>query len=235
MKTSNKILLGAFFTALLILISLHVALYAKYKKGDFTLVSNDWQPNLATISLDNVKYVTVDNVENVSVHLSDTAKVQYDKPGANDENILSFTKKDDTLFVVGKSNRGNEGRWYRRADIYLSPGLPLKAVNTNMHFDGRGKNFNHESLSFFLDHSFFEMKDFGSATDTLNDLTISAFNRSSISLNNVRVNHLRLNLNEASVEEDKLIADSIYVTTDPESSLRFSAQNLIKTKLTNHE
>ena len=62
MKTSNKILVSAFVLALLILVSVHLTLYAKYKKGEFTIISNEWQPNLATLSLDNIKYLSVDNI-----------------------------------------------------------------------------------------------------------------------------------------------------------------------------
>jgi hypothetical protein len=80
MKTSNKILLVAFITALLILISINVAIYAKYREGEFTVMTDDyWMPNMASISMQDVKYVSLDNIENISVHVSDSNVLKYDK------------------------------------------------------------------------------------------------------------------------------------------------------------
>ena len=94
MKTSNKILLSAFLATLLIIVSVHIALYAKYKNGDYALITDDmWPTNMVTYSLSDIKYVSVDNVENVTINAADSSKLQYDKPGEDDENTLTVTKK----------------------------------------------------------------------------------------------------------------------------------------------
>lgn len=234
MKTSNKILVSAFVVALLILISVHLTLYARYKKGEFRLVSNEWQPNLATLSLDNVKYLSVDNIEHISVQLSDSSKLLYDKPNEKDEERLSFTKKDDTLFVTGRSEEGNI-RWYRKTDLYLSQNLSSKFTNSHIHLRQKKTAAYDRVLSFDLDNSILDIDALGGSSSRSSALQISARNKSRISFGDVHVNRLQMQLNDSYVEEEKLFVDSILITTDSLSRIAFRAQNLTKAKLTDHE
>ena len=235
MKTSNKILVSAFVLALLILVSVHLTLYAKYKKGEFSVVPNEWQPNLATLSLDNVKYLSVNNIENVTLHLSDSSKIAYEKPGTSDDDVLSFTTKNDTLFVTGKNNTGNI-RWFRRTDVYISQNLPLHFVNSQVHLSQRKGMFKAEGLAFSLDSSSLHIDKLGNPTSKFLLLTIAARNKSHVSLNDTYLNSLQLNLSNSSVEEEhRFNADSIEISTDAVSKIAFRAQNLTKAKLTDHE
>src|SRR6188768_830541 len=102
MKTSNKILLGAFLTSMLILVSIHITLYAKYKKGEYKVIGDEmWLPNMLTYPLGDVKYVSFENIDNVTVLQGDSSKLQYEKADEDDDNILSVTRKQDTLFLRG--------------------------------------------------------------------------------------------------------------------------------------
>lgn len=233
MKTSNKILLGAFLTALLLLISVHIAIYAKYKKGDYTEVTDAmWMPNMATISLQDVKFVTVDNIENVSLHLSDSSKLQYDKPGEKEENILTFTKVADTLFVAGKNNHNNGGRWYRQAHLYLADGLPLKAINTNLHLIEKSGSAATFSLS--LDNSSININGSGDAAP-FGLARISAVNASRIFISEAAVSQLSVQLHNSTLEENLLKADSISIQTDAASQIKLRGENLMKAKISTHE
>ena len=234
MKTSNKILVGAFIVALLILISVHVTLYARYKKGEFTLVSNEWQLNLATLSLDNVKYLSVDNIDNINVHLSDSSKLMYDKPDEGDQNRLSFTKKNDTLFVTAKANNASI-RWYRRADLYLSQNLSSKFINSEVHLSKRKGRLNSQVLSLDLDNSVLNINALGSEDAVFPALNISARNKSHIAFNKAYLKNLSVSLKDSFLEEKELQADSITITTDPLSTIGLRARNLTKAKLTDHE
>ncbi len=233
MKTSNKILVGAFVIALLILFSVHLTLYAKYKKGEFSIVSNEWQPNLATLSLDNVKYLSVDNIDNISIHLSDSSKLLYDKPQEKDEETLSFTRKDDTLFVTGKNDQGNI-RWYKRADLYLSQNLASKFTNSQIHLSQK-KPIANSTLYFDLDNSELNIDQLGNTSSILSGLQISARNKSRISFGDVYVTTLQMQLRNSFVEEERLFADSISITTDSLSRISFRTPNLTKAKLTDYE
>lgn len=234
MKTSNKILLGTFLTALLILASMHIALYAKFKNGEYTLVSDDWHPNLASFSLDDVKHVSLDNIENVTLHFSDSSRLRYDKPGENEENILSVSKKNDTLFVVGKSKKANVGRWYKQTDLYLASNIEVKAINSQLHFGSGSAKAATNSINLSLDRALVDMNR-GEIVSRLDDVRISAVNRSTVMLNNVSIKRLNSFLDKSFLEGNNLTADSITINSDAASQIKLSAQNLSKAKLTVHE
>lgn len=236
MRTSNKILLGAFITALLILVSINISIYAKYKRGEFTAVSDDiWMPNMASFSLQDVKYVAVDNIENISLHISDTSSLKYDKWQKNDENILTFDKRADTLFIAGKSTRSNEGRWYRNTHLYLANGLPVKFINSNLHLEEKNRNVAANSLDISLDHSSLEIVSLGNNTSFLSNARISASNKSRIYFGDVFIRSLQLNLMQSIIEDKNLVADSIHIRTDASSQLDIRSANLLKAKLAAHE
>lgn len=235
MKTSNKILLGAFLTALLILISLHITIYAKYKNGDYTEVSDTmWMPNMATLSLDDVKVVAVDNIESVALHLSDSSKLQYEKAAEDEENMLTFTKKEDTLFVAGKSRRNKEGRWYKQTHLYLANGLPLKAINTNLHFEAR-PGMSASSFSLSMDHATIDIKNLGNAAAPLSSARIEAINRSHVYLEETAIRQLDVLLRDSYFEDKSLTTDSLTINTDTTSQIKLNGANLIKAKITTHE
>ena len=237
MKTSNKILLGTFFTLLLILFAVHITLYAKYKKGDYTLVSDDmWPANMITYSLENVKYVSLDNIDNITVSTSDSSKLQYDKADEGDENILSVVRKDDTLFLSGKSATRNEGRWYRKTHLSLAGLLPLKVINSQIHVVvSAKKSLAPLSMDIMLDRSFMDVNNRHKNALSFGTFKINAINKSRIDLYNLTTNFLDVNLENSSLEENTLMADSIRVMTDLESKLALTGKNLVKAKIISNE
>jgi hypothetical protein len=237
MKTSNKILLGTFFTLLFIILAVHITLYAKYKKGDYTLVSDDmWPTNMITYSLENVKYVSLDNIENITVSTSDSNKLQYDKADEGDENILSVIRKDDTLFLSGKSATRNEGRWYRTTHLSLAGLLPLKVTNSQIHVGvSAKKSLVPLSMDIMLDRSFMDVNNRHKNALSFGTFKINAINKSRIDLYNLTTNFLDVKLDDSFLEENTLTADSIRVITDLDSKLELTGKNLVKAKITSNE
>lgn len=234
MKTSNKILLGAFLTSLLIIISVHVALYAKYKKGEFTLVSDDmWPTNMVTYSLHNVKYISVDNIENLTIQASDSSNLKYDKPGDGDGNILSVTKKNDTLFLSGKGDRNSPGRWYRTTHLSLADLLPVMISNSNVHLQN-AKNNKLISIDLRLDKSSMDVNNRQNVITNFSSFKIEAINKSRINLFNVTTHVLDVKLKDSFLEESNLQADSISITTDLASKIQLSGTNFLKAKIVNN-
>jgi hypothetical protein len=235
MKTSNKILLVTFFTVLLIMVGVHVALYAKYKKGDFTAVNDEmWPMNMISQSLTGINYVSVDNVENLTIEAGDSSKFQYDKPGEEDENILSVTRKADTLFVVGKSTKNNIGRWYRRANLSISGLLPVHVKNSQLRIN-RSKNVQPLHVDISLDEAFMEVNNDSQETLSFSTIKLNAVRGSRINFFNASINSLDVSLHNSFLEETTLNADSIKITTDAASKIQLSGKNLKKAKITSHE
>ena len=237
MKTSNKILLGTFLVALLILVSVHVALYAKYKKGDYTLVTDDmWPTNMITYSLSDIKYVSVNNVENVTIHAADSSKLRYDKPGDDEDDFLDVKRRNDTLFLFGKSKRNANGRWYRGTALFFAGPLPVRITNSNLHIYSR-RNITTKSfpLDITLDQSFMAVNNPQNNEVNIAALKIYASNNSRVSLFNVKTNFLNVQLKNSSLEETTLNADSIMIVTDDSSKIQLSGKNSIKAQILSYE
>lgn len=233
MKTSNKILLGAFFTSLLIIVSVHVALYAKYKKGDFTLVSDDmWPTNMVAYSLDDIKCISVDNIENLTIQASDSSNLKYDKPGDGDDNTLSVTKKNDTLFLSGKGARNSPGRWYRTTHLSLAYLLPLKISNSQVHIH-QAKSKRLIPMDISLDKSSIDVNNRQNVTTSFSTIKIDAMNSSRINLFNANTQLLDVKLKNSFLEESNLQTDSINITTDLASKIQLSGTNFLKAKIVN--
>ncbi len=236
MKTSNKILLGAFLTSMLIIVSIHITLYAKYKKGEYKIAGDEmWLPNMLTYPLEDVKYVSMENLENVIVTPGDSTKLQYEKADEDDNNILSVTKNRDTLFLKGKSVGRGEGRWYRTTSLTLAGLLPLRVINSRMYVHQPRKAGKPISFDIHLDSSFLEAVRSQGDVVQFDTFNIKAVRKSKVSLINMNAKFLNLQLNNSSFEEDDFVADSINVIANPESRLKMSAGNLVKAKIVPNE
>jgi len=238
MKTSNKILLGTFLAGLLILLSVHISLYAKYKKGEFKIAGDDmWPTNMITYSLDDVKYVSVDNLENLVIRQGDSSKLRYDKPLESEENILSVIKKDDTLFLSGKTANNKNSRWYRPTNLSLAGLLPLKIANSKVHMGTELPKDNAVAvpIDMMLDNSFMEVNIRQKNAMSFGTIKINAINKSRINLYNLTTNFLDVRLNNSFLEETTLVADSIRLMTDMDSKFELSGKNLVKAKIVAYE
>ena len=237
MKTSNKILLSTFLAVILIIVSVHVAIYAKYKSGNYTLVTDDmWPTNMITYSLNDVKYVSVDNLENLVIRQGDSSKLRYDKPIKGDENILSVTRKNDTLFLSGKSATDINGRWYRTINLSLAGLVPLRIANSKIHMGTElQKNAGAIPIDMMLDNSFIEVNIRQKNAMSFGAIKINAINKSRINLYNLTTNFLDVRLNNSFLEETTLVADSIRLETDMESKFELSGKNLVKAKIVAYE
>ncbi len=189
---------------------------------------------MVTYPLTDIKYVSVDNVENVTIHAAISSKLQYEKPGDDDENTLSVTKKDDTLFVLGRSADNSNGRWYRRTNLSLAGPLPVKIINSQLHVQS-GKTRMPVSMDITLDKCFMEVNSRQSSTSNFSTLKIDATNGSRISLFNVNAHLLDVRLRNSFLEENTLSADSINVMTDLASKIQLSGKNLAKAKILTYE
>lgn len=235
MKTSNKILLVTFFTVLLIMVGVHVALYAKYKKGDFAAVNDEmWPMNMISQSLTGVKYVIIDNVDNLNIEAGDSSELQYEKPTKDDEKILSVTTKADTLFINGKTGSSVVARWYRRMNLTVAGLLPVRITNSKLDIS-RGKTNQAMAMDISLDETLMEVNNNSQETMNFSTLKVNAVNGSQINLFNTTINSLDVTLRNSSLEETTLNTDSIKIATDASSKIELSGKNLQKAKIVSHE
>jgi hypothetical protein len=103
MKKSNKLLLGAFLTVILTITGIHIALYAKYKSGDYTIYHRKVKEEDDRMQkFPGVSFVIVRNVGTAMVVFGDTAAVEK-----SNVNLIKYEQKGDSLFITGHNNKNN--------------------------------------------------------------------------------------------------------------------------------
>jgi hypothetical protein len=188
--------------------------------------------DLSTHLLKDVKYVSLNNIGNISIRTADTSKLMYDKIEKGDENALTFTQKGDTLVVSGKDNAG--GNWYRRTELSLSEGMQVSMKQSGAHV--RKSNVaTPVSINLSLDESFIEFNEREEGAASYGTVNINAVNDSRIDLRKLKINQLNINLKNSSFEEKELFADTIRITADKNSSVKLGGDNLPKAKFFAHE
>lgn len=122
MKKSNKLLLGGFLTVVLVIAGIHIALYAKYKNGSYTLVKayrleKDVEKDMQHFQ--NVNVLRIRNVFVANIYFRDSAAVEK---GIEDQ--IQYAQKGDTLFITGHYN--SEGQQKDRSELNVT--LPYNAT-----------------------------------------------------------------------------------------------------------
>jgi hypothetical protein len=99
MKTSNKILLGVLLAFMLILTGIHLALFAKYKSGDFAS-ANQIPDDMDRHSLPDIKYVSITGLVNCYLIPAEKPAIEINKDKGS---RISYKVVGDTLVVTGDS------------------------------------------------------------------------------------------------------------------------------------
>ncbi|HEX2534819.1 MAG TPA: hypothetical protein VHK69_13830 [Chitinophagaceae bacterium] len=224
MKTSNKILLSAFLAVFLLLTGLHAAIYVKYRNGNYVAGTNDlWEAHLASVSLQGVQHVQLKNLQNVSVHASDTARFAYQKEG---KESLSMTRNGDTL-VLGRDREN----WGFVLHVYLTPDMQLSASESNLQLAEPSRPGIQGSLSLLLHNANLAVANqMPASLSPLSRLAITARN-SRVSLDRTTIRSLEVDLDMQSELTDGVSnIDSIALRADPEARISLSAKHLTRIK-----
>jgi hypothetical protein len=226
MKKSNKLLLSGFLTVLLMIAGIHIALFAKYKNGHYTIYHPaDKRADGRMQSFPNVSFVIIQNVTNASIQFGATAEVEKAK-----EEEVQFVQKGDSLIITGKDYFGEpDGR--RRVNFTLPYNATVSAVNSFLYFEnGKKDGENNTVINLQKSHAVF----INSATPLLlghvkvvaSDSSLVAFH------NNTQVNHLEVQLSNSALEFNKGNAGQLSIVTDSISRLSLQSKLLFKAKIT---
>src|SRR5581483_5757137 len=122
MKTSNKILLTFFLTALLIITAVYATIYTKYKRGEYISFDKLWEGKYDEYNLPPVKYVSVTGVGLCSIHIGTTPKRRLENGRATN---MMYKVVNDTLVILGDSTLSKQDyekreRGNRKVTLYLT-------------------------------------------------------------------------------------------------------------------
>jgi hypothetical protein len=213
MKKSNKILLGGFLAVLLLIIAVHLTLYAKYNKGDHALRSKD-----AAGSFQNIKFVFLRNVAGATVRFGDVAQVNNGEKGG-----LQFVQSGDTLLVNGNYNAGP-------AAVFSLPyGTTLSILNSSVSFKAGEKALGNNPV-IYLQNS---KAVFGAQGPLqFGRLKLVALeNSTALFVDNVQADDLEVRLSGSTVEDIQGNFKSLTIITDSISRISLQSKHLLKANI----
>lgn len=144
MKTSNKILLSTLLAIFLILIGIHVALYAKYKSGDYT-IAEDVSSSTDTTALKPFRFVSATGMDNLVILPSTSFSIATAKKMPD---YFKYVIKGDTLLITGDtaSYKNDEVLERRRMPETVYLHVPqvemILAENCSVHLVGSTDSIN---------------------------------------------------------------------------------------------
>ena len=227
MKKSNKILLTIFLTAMLLITAVHIALYAKYQKGDYTAYSGEDElvPVLAQ-SFPHTRFVTVRNMDDVKIEFADTAKIEC---GEKDwAKTFSFAHAGDTLLVSGRDTTDPNRRNYTDVRIYLPQAASLAAYNASLRIKNK-KAGAPAALNIFLERSGATFNGEG-ATRPFADVSATAANDSRIELQSTTIQNLNVSLAASELNDAAGTIGSLTIAADSTSRVSLQAKHFSKAK-----
>jgi hypothetical protein len=141
MKKSNKLLWGGFLTIILMITGIHIALYAKYKNGNYTIFHPKGKSEDERMqSFPNVSFVIVRNVGGATVQLGDRAQVEKRREG-----FIQYIQKGDSLVITGRdSTDQQDGR--RLVTFTLPYNATLSVINSFLYFENNESNAGQLSI-----------------------------------------------------------------------------------------
>ena len=228
MKKSNKILLGGFLTAVLLLTAVHIGLFAKYKNGAFTAYNeeDDLQP-MSLQSFPHIKFVSVKNVNNVRLSFADTARIEsMDKEWMEE---ISLSQSGDTLHLTGPDVSKNPNTYYKPLSVFVPQGANVNAVNSSLSFHPYNKFKSIFPLSLHLNKSRIILEGQESQL-LLGDVTLFAQNESRVELRNVAIKNLNATLQRSSFEDAEGSIEQLNIVTDSTSQISLQTKHLLKAK-----
>jgi hypothetical protein len=220
MKRSNKILLGGFLVAVLLLSALHISLWAKYRSGDYVAYQpEDELASMVMQSFPHVKFVSLRHVPSANVHFGDSAQIE-ERTG----NDLRYTQRGDTL-VVSATDSLRQGNFIGEVAMRLPKNASVHAFKSSVSFtDAKGAQGGNPVL--FLDES--SARFYNTRLDLLN---IRATNKSSVELAGAQIASLQLQLQNSSLEDAEGNIGQLSISTDSLSRIALQAKHFSKAKL----
>lgn len=195
---------------LLLIITAHFTLYAKYKK------SNRAVPAVSqAATFQNIKFVSLRNIAGGTIMFVDAAQVERGKGGAQ------YALSGDTLLVTGNDAAN-------AAALNLPNSMTVSVVNSSVSF--RSESAAENDPVIYLQNS---KAVFGAVGPLrLGRLKLAASgNSTALFVDNVQVNDLEVQLSGSAIEDMQGNFDSLTIITDSISRISLQSKHLLKANI----
>jgi hypothetical protein len=225
MKRSNKILLAGLLTIIFTLIAIHIALYAKYKSGDYVAFDeNTMNGDRIVSNYSNVNRVIIRNRANTTIRFGDSTRVEQDRK--SDEVMIS--QNGGELIISGRDTSNHAKHRGYAITVFIKEGTQVDFVNAHAAIkESKGKAFS--ILHVFSKDSYVDIAS-NNQLLRIDSLQIHATAESRIYLGKIQVRALNVTISESFLIDEHAEVNKIHLNTDETSALQFQSKNIFKIK-----
>ena len=227
MKKSNKLLLGGFLTVILLIAGIHIALFAKYKNGNYTISKAiEETSNERMQSFPIVSHVVIRNVRTAGVIFSDMAAVERNK-----EDLIKYEQQGDSLIITGHYYNDDQPDGRSQVNFTLPHNVTLHAVNSYLNFV-KAENTEGINPVLYLQNSYATFLP-RNEPYLLGSVKVVASDSSYVSFQgNTQINQLDVQLSNSTLEYNRGEVGQLNILTDSVSRLSLQTKHLLKAKIT---
>jgi hypothetical protein len=232
MKTSNKILLGGLLTILLVLLAVDVAIYARYKAGNYIPFSESEKTEATQVKeFPNDRSIDIRFLTNVVVRIGDRMKVEQFE---DNNGKVVLTEKGGRVELSLKDSIGAD-RFFNYVIIYVPENTTISTYKAYVKVEGQeGTKIHH--LNFMASGGQIA---FSQAKNMLqiDSLSVDAANQATIDLENARIHKMTVQLNASELNDNGAIIQELKLNADSASRINLQYKNLsnLINKATAHE
>ncbi|MEP6746289.1 MAG: hypothetical protein ABJB86_01115 [Bacteroidota bacterium] len=234
MKASNKILIGIFGAPLVIVTSLNIALYAKYKTGNYIAMTKVHEDRYLHIPMKKISSVAVYGLNNFNIIPADSFKLEIEK---GNESHLRYAINGDSLIIHGDSIVPHPGasdeihRSDQSVNLYLPASIAISADNSEINLNGVKDSLKAKSYHIILARSS-SLKVAQNGDDSnhvyFNALTIQAQATSIEFTAYTHMHELQLTTIASSFTDNGASIDKLMINADNVSGISLKGDNLKK-------
>lgn len=230
MKTSNKLLLGIFLMIIILVTTVQLMVYAKYKRGEYVQFQREQYSPMTSVEIPAVRFVSIKGLGNCVFMGADKPKLEIQKGNTGG---LAYRVVNDTLYIVGDpaNTRDDLQRGSRNnnlVNVYLPGAVPIRAADCSVRVGGAADSASAPSYNVKLENeSYFSIKrGHNKSTVYFNQLTIHS-EGSNIELDNhVFINDLDLQLIRSKIEDKEAGIRMLTMDVDSNSTVTLSGKNI---------
>jgi len=224
MKKSNKLLLGAILTVILILAGIHIALSAKYNSGNVTAYNELGDDKyMESRALTNIRQINLENIGYVTVRYDATPSIRYSK-GRKE---VAITEQGGVLTLTMPKAVDGEGSRELSVHLYVDSTMFVNLKNSRAYLVNTGER--NSQINLAIDNTYLTTSDDVNPENFfLRNLKLSAVNSSEVRLNGINIGQLSLNLQKSFFGEDKSAFQAIQMQADDSSRVLLTSAHLLK-------
>jgi hypothetical protein len=236
MKTSNKIILTFFLTALLIMTAVYATIYTKYKRGEYILFEQVKLFN--EYALPPVKYVSITGLGWCHIQFGTGSTLRIGKGRATP---VAYKVVNDTLVITGdslltKQDYVKARRNYQQVTLFITGKEVVNAFESDLYMKGAPDAASAGSLTVNLySHSGLTTGDDDEVKNYYDSVQITA-NQSSVKFSQSSViNNLSIQSSASRIVNEKALIGQLQLAIDSSSTIMLLGKNLKDSKIISKE